>query len=179
METELVAAAPSAHQKATCCMEAQYGKMVAMQIYLLRHGIADDPRPGQPDSERALTQEGRKRLRAVKRRAALTTMFTLSSPYLRAMQTAVIFGGEIIQTRTLEPGADPEDAWNEIRLLKDKAQILCATHEPLCGRLAAYLLNAPALKMDVKKGALIRIDVERLGPKPHGTLKWMIAPKLA
>ena len=42
METELVAAAPSAHQKATCCMEAQYDKMDAMQIYLLRHGIADE-----------------------------------------------------------------------------------------------------------------------------------------
>ncbi len=153
--------------------------MDAMQIYLLRHGIADDPRPGQADSERALTAEGRKRLRAVKRRADLATMFTLSSPYLRAMQTAAIFGGEIVQTRTLEPGANPEDAWNEIRLFKDKTQILCTTHEPLCGRLAAYLLNAPSLQIDVKKGALIRIDVDRLGPKPHGTLKWMLVPKLA
>lgn len=150
-----------------------------MQIYLLRHGIADDARPGQPDSERALTPEGRKRLQAVKRRAGLTTMFTLSSPYLRAMQTAAIFGGEIVETPTLEPGANPEDTWNELRLFKDKAQILCATHEPLCSNLAAYLLNVPALPMDVKKGALIRIDVDRLGPKPHGTLKWMIVPKLA
>lgn len=153
--------------------------MDAMQIYLLRHGIADDPRPGQPDSERALTPEGRKRLRAVKRRAGLTPMFTLSSPYVRAMQTAAIFGGEIVQTPMLEPGADPEDAWNEIRIFKDKAQILCASHEPLCGHLAAFLLNAPSLRLDVKKGALIRIDVDRLGPKPHGTLKWMIVPRLA
>jgi len=160
-------------------MEAQYDKMKAMQIYLLRHGIADDPRPGQPDPERALTSEGRKRLRAVKRRANLTPMFTLSSPYLRALQTAAIFGGEIVQTPTLEPGANPEDAWNEIRLFQDKPQILCATHEPICGHLAAYLLNTPALRIEVKKGALIRIDVERLGPKPHGVLKWMIVPKLA
>ena len=150
-----------------------------MQIYLLRHGIADDPRPGQPDPERALTAEGRKRLLAVKRRANFVPMFTLSSPYLRAMQTAAIFGGEIVQTRTLEPGANPEDAWNEIRLFKDKAQILCASHEPFCGRFVAYLLNAPSLQVDVKKGALIRIDVERLGPKPQGVLKWMIVPKLA
>jgi len=33
-----------------------------MQIYLLRHGIAG---PGQPDSERALTAEGRDRLQRV------------------------------------------------------------------------------------------------------------------
>jgi len=153
--------------------------MDAMQIYLLRHGIAEDPRPGQPDSERSLTPEGRKRLRAVKRRANFTAMFTLSSPYLRATQTAAIFGGETVQTESLEPGADPEDTWNEIHVFKDKEQILCATHEPLCGRLAAYLLNAPALQIDVKKGAIIRIDVERLGPKPHGVLKWMIVPRLA
>ena len=179
METELVAAAPSAHQKATCCMEAQYDKMGTMQIYLLRHGIAEDPRPGQPDSERILTPEGRKRLRAIKRRVGLAAMCTLSSPYLRAMQTAAMFSDEIVQTPTLEPGANPEDAWNEIRLFKDKPQILCSSHEPLCGRLAAYLLNAPSLQIDVKKGALIRIDVERFGPKPQGTLKWMIVSKLA
>ncbi len=153
--------------------------MDAMQIYLLRHGIAEDARPGQPDSERALSVDGRKRLRAVKRRAGAKAIFTLSSPYLRAMQTAGIFGGEIVQTRTLEPDASPEDAWNEIRLFKDKPQILCATHEPLCGRLAAYLLNVPQLRLDVKKGALIRIDVERLGPRPYGTLRWMIVPRFS
>lgn len=153
--------------------------MGAMQIYLLRHGIAEDAAPGQPDSGRALTADGRKRLAAVKRRAALGPMFTLSSPYLRAMQTAAIFGGEIVETSTLEPCAEPEDAWNEIRLHKDQERILCATHEPICGRLAAYLLNAPPLRIDVKKGSLIRIDVERLGSAPHGTLKWILVPRLA
>ena len=36
-----------------------------MQVYLLRHGIASDGAPGKPDSERALTGEGRKELRAL------------------------------------------------------------------------------------------------------------------
>lgn len=156
--------------------------MDAMQIYLLRHGIAEDAHAGQPDSDRALTPEGRKRLAAVKRRAALPAMFTLSSPYVRAMQTAAVFcgeGSEIVQTPALEPCAEPEDAWNELRLYKDEPCILCSTHEPICGRLAAYLLNTPSLRIEVKKGALIRIDVERLGPKPHGTLKWMLVPRLA
>jgi phosphohistidine phosphatase SixA len=36
-----------------------------MQIYLLRHGIAEDAKPGHPDSERPLTDEGRDKLRRV------------------------------------------------------------------------------------------------------------------
>ncbi len=36
-----------------------------MQIYILRHGIAEDAAAGQSDSERALTSEGKKKLRNV------------------------------------------------------------------------------------------------------------------
>ncbi len=41
-----------------------------MEIYILRHGIAEDGQAGQPDSERALTADGRKKLRTVLRVAA-------------------------------------------------------------------------------------------------------------
>ena len=62
-----------------------------MQIYLLRHGIAEDAKPGRPDSERALTDEGRAKLRRVLKRARtadVTPSLILSSPYRRAMETA-------------------------------------------------------------------------------------------
>jgi len=36
-----------------------------MEIYVLRHGIAEEPKAGAPDSARALTDTGRERLRAV------------------------------------------------------------------------------------------------------------------
>ena len=41
-----------------------------MQIYLLRHGIAEDARPGLRDFDRALTPEGSQKLRRVLDRAA-------------------------------------------------------------------------------------------------------------
>jgi hypothetical protein len=41
---------------------------------------------------------------------------------------------------------------------------------------AAYLLGAPALQVDMKKAALMRIDVDRFGPRPAGVLKWMLTP---
>jgi phosphohistidine phosphatase len=36
-----------------------------MEIYLLRHGIAEDQKPGGRDADRALTGEGKKKLREV------------------------------------------------------------------------------------------------------------------
>jgi hypothetical protein len=54
-----------------------------MQIYLLRHGIAEDAKPGHPDSERPLTAEGRDKLRRVLKRgqtADLDPSLILSSP---------------------------------------------------------------------------------------------------
>ena len=50
----------------------------------------------------------------------------------------------------------------------------------LCGYLTAYLLQSPQLlQVDVKKGALIRIDFDRLTPEPHGVLRWMLTPGLS
>jgi len=44
--------------------------------------------------------------------------------------------------------------------------------------LAAYLLGAPSIYVDMKKGAIMRIDLESFGPQPRGILKWMLVPKL-
>ncbi|MBN9659819.1 MAG: histidine phosphatase family protein [Acidobacteria bacterium] len=158
-----------------------------MQIYILRHGIAEDPSAGQRDSDRALTLEGRKKLQATLKRAfssGVAPTLILTSPYKRAVQTAEIavkafnFTGDVLQTQALTPDSDPAAAWEELRLHRDHAQILCSSHEPLCGQLAAFLLAAPSLEIDYKKGALMRIDVVSAGPRPRGVLKWLLAPKL-
>ena len=124
-----------------------------MQIYLLRHGIAEDPRPGQPDAERALTAEGRDKLRRVLKRARtadLDASVILSSPYRRAIESAEVaaevlgYRRKIVQTGTLVPEASPFDAWEEIRNRKDERAILLASHEPLMSSLVAFLLDSPA-----------------------------------
>jgi hypothetical protein len=47
--------------------------------------------------------------------------------------------------------------------------------------LAGFLLRAPELKIDVKKGAMIRIDLDHFGPAaaPHGVLRWRLTPRIA
>src|ERR1035438_8012192 len=104
-----------------------------MQIYLLRHGIADDPKPGHPDSDRALTAEGRDKLRRVLKRARtadLSPGLILSSPYRRALETAAIaaevlaYKGEIVRTRALVPESNPAGVWAEIHQRPNERAIL-------------------------------------------------------
>jgi phosphohistidine phosphatase len=158
-----------------------------MELYLFRHGIAEDAAPGQSDAKRALTDEGRKKTAevvAAARRAGVEPSLIVSSPYVRAVETAQIavegFGckGEIVRTETLVPFGTPEKVWAELRDYSGEAAILLAGHEPLLSSLAAYLLASPQLHVDMKKAALVRIDVESLGAVPNGILRWMITPKL-
>jgi phosphohistidine phosphatase len=159
-----------------------------MQIYLLRHGIAEDRKPGMSDADRALTAEGVQKLREVLKRlhaSGVQPALILSSPYKRALQTAEIaaaqFGykEDILRTTALQPDSDPEDAWEEIRVHKGEPSILLVGHEPLFSMLSAFLLDSRSLRVDFKKGAILRIDVEIAGALPRGLLKWMLIPKLA
>jgi len=159
-----------------------------MEIYILRHGIAEDGQAGQPDSERALTSDGRKKLRNVLRIAAsagVAPSLILTSPFKRALQTAQLaaeileYKGELLRTKSLEPDSSPKLVWDEIRVHKDEEQILLAGHEPLFGRLAGYLLGSPNLEVDFKKGAIFCVELDRFSAEPHGVLRWMLTSKLA
>lgn len=155
---------------------------------MFRHGIAEDPQPGRPDADRALTDEGRKKIAEVvkaARRAGFRPSLIISSPYLRAAQTAQVAGealdyqGEVVRTEALVPHGSPEKVWSELRDYHAESAVLLAGHEPLLSRLVAHLLAAPALRVEMKKAAMVRIDLETFGATPHGTLRWMITPKLA
>ncbi|MFN3321900.1 MAG: SixA phosphatase family protein [Bryobacteraceae bacterium] len=159
-----------------------------MQIYLLRHGIAEDGRPGGRDADRALIPEGRKKLREVlrvARDAGVMPEIILTSPYRRARETAELAAGilgykeELIESRSLIPLSTPQAAWEEIRVHKDASQILLAGHEPLFSQLFAYLLHCPELQVEFKKGSLARIDLDSFPARPRGVLRWLLTPKLA
>lgn len=159
-----------------------------MELYVFRHGIAEDAPPGGRDADRALTDDGRKKVVDVvkaARRAGLEPSLIISSPYVRAVQTADIAAEvlghrrEIVQTEALVPHGTPEGVWDELRDYREESAVLIAGHEPLLSAVVAHLLAAPALRVEMKKAALVRIDVDTFGPSPLGTLRWMITPKLA
>jgi phosphohistidine phosphatase len=159
-----------------------------VELYLFRHGIAEDAQPGKRDADRALLDQGRKKAAEVVKaaiRGGLDPSLIVSSPYLRAIQTAQAaaeelgYHGQIVKIDTLVPHGSPDSVWHELRDHRDESGILIAGHEPLLSQMTAFILSAPALRVEMKKAAMVRIDIESFGPIPRGTLRWMITPKLA
>src|SRR5258708_12388999 len=96
-----------------------------MQLYIVRHGIAidrEDPKC-PPDPERYLTEEGVEKAKQVAKGVAalgVTGELFLTSPYVRAAQTAEIFASaleyarqKIRRTGLLLPGAEPSHLFPE------------------------------------------------------------------
>ena len=159
-----------------------------MQIYILRHGIAEDRRPGSDDAGRSLTPQGKRKLDAILRAAKEADVcpgVILTSSYKRALETAVMAAGalghegEVIRSKALEPGGVPESVWDAIRLHKQTQELMITGHEPLLSGVIAYLLGTPSVQIDLKKGAMACVEVDHPGPRPRGILRWLITPKLA
>jgi phosphohistidine phosphatase SixA len=87
----------------------------------------------------------------------------------------------VVETRALLPDVPPAQVLKEIRAVRNGKrsanQVMVAGHEPQLSRLAAFLLEAP-LALDLKKGALLRIDIQEKQGPPRGVLKWMLTPRL-
>ncbi|MBK5291231.1 MAG: histidine phosphatase family protein [Acidobacteriia bacterium] len=159
-----------------------------MHLYLLRHGIAENGKPGSPDIDRALVAEGRKRLREVLRvakGAGMSPRLILTSPYQRAVESAEIaaavlgYKAELLRTSALTPDSMPQKAYDEVRVHGDAEQLLLVGHEPLFSQLTAYLLASPGMPVEFQKGAIMRLDLDQLGPQPRGVLRWYLTAKLA
>src|SRR5215475_12908855 len=125
-----------------------------MELYIVRHGIAidrEDPKcPSDP--ERYLTPEGLKKTREVAKGVAalgISPTVFVSSPYVRAMQTAEIFADElgfakpkIKQTELLLPGAEPAAFFRELlRLAGSEDAAMCFGHAPHLDELIAFALG--------------------------------------
>jgi phosphohistidine phosphatase len=159
-----------------------------MEIYILRHGIAEVGRFGMSDADRALVPEGKQKLRQVLRVARASGVeptLILTSPYKRAVETAEIaaeelaYSSEIVRCDALRPGCSPEEVWDDLRAYGSENRIALSGHEPLLGYLTGFLLGTPSLLIDLKKGSLVRIDMDHVGPQPRGVLRWYLTPRLA
>ncbi len=159
-----------------------------MEVYILRHGIAESRSPGGTDAERRLTQEGRQKLRQVLIRAKAAKVrpsLILTSPLVRAVETAAIaaevlgYGREIEQSDVLLPSSSCQAVWRELRRRAEEPAVLLAGHEPLLGETASYLLGSSRVIFALKKGALVCLEVDPLRGEPQGVLHWLLVPKLA
>lgn len=162
-----------------------------MQIYLLRHAIAEtrDPERYPLDADRPLTREGRSRmLRAAHGMLAVGLRFdlVLTSPLMRARQTARIIvplfrpRPPLRALRPLSPGGGTGGVFAALEAVPVGASILLVGHEPDLARLAGAMTLEPRADMplEFKKGGLCRIDFEGSARPGHGRLVFHLTPKI-
>jgi phosphohistidine phosphatase len=113
-----------------------------MRILIVRHAEAG---PGSPDELRTLTAAGREQARELGRRLreqGLEPDAVVTSPLLRARETANALGlGEPKIDERLAPGASPVDV-REAALGRGDTVVVVG-HQPDCGRAAAALSDGP------------------------------------
>jgi phosphohistidine phosphatase len=158
------------------------------QLYLIRHGIAEERGEQWPDdTKRPLTEEGMLRLRRSARgldRVGITFDVILTSPLVRARQTAEIVGGEInpvpqiVNVPSLAPGGSHQAVLNDIEKQNRRERIALVGHEPGMGELLARLIGTRHA-IEFKKGAVCRVDVDALPPTAPGDLRWFLTPRLS
>jgi phosphohistidine phosphatase len=113
-----------------------------MRLVLVRHAEAA---PGSPDELRALTPEGHEQARQLGERLradGIEPDAVLSSPLLRARETATDLGfGPPEACEELAPGATEESVRS---LVADRGEtVVVVGHQPDCGRIAAALSGGP------------------------------------
>ena len=128
-----------------------------MRVLIVRHAEAA---PGAPDELRPLTARGRKQARALGkrlRRDGVHPDAVLTSPLLRARQTAAALElGEPAVDERVAPGASPE-AFRDVVLGRGET-VLVVGHQPDCGRAAAALSGGPAPAFPPCGLAVVELD---------------------
>ncbi|MEO6324547.1 MAG: phosphohistidine phosphatase SixA [Thermoanaerobaculia bacterium] len=146
-----------------------------MRIHLLRHGEAEDRSSSGRDADRALTEAGAKRLRAIARGiASLGVEFSAIyvSPLLRARQTAEPvaaacgFAGGLTTTPALVPEAPLDAILDELALSaagrsRTMLDVLLVGHQPHLGRLFGRLSTGRTdVEFPMRKATLAAFEIE-------------------
>jgi phosphohistidine phosphatase len=110
----------------------------------------------------------------------------LSSPYVRARQTAEIVaqvlkaGRRLKFSEHLASDGDPEELVDQLKSLYHAPRCLVLVgHEPYLSRLISKLVTGGTdLALNLKKGGLCKLTVRRLSYSRCATLEWLLTPRL-
>jgi phosphohistidine phosphatase len=161
-----------------------------MLLILNRHAAAGvrDPAQWPDDRERPLTDKGRKVQRDVSRvlrRLDLAPVLVLTSPWLRAAQSAEILA-EVARVAQPAVPCEPLAADPDLIRLTDfvggqppEAIVAMVGHSPWIEELASILLggSTASIRMDFPKSGVMGIELAALAPGA-GELRFFLRPKM-
>jgi phosphohistidine phosphatase len=161
-----------------------------MQLLVIRHAIAMDreehAKSGRPDSDRPLTDTGRRRMRknarGLQRISPLPDLIA-TSPWLRAADTARVIA-ETLGVERMEPvdvmlpDHHPRDlaAWLNER--RDLATIAVVGHEPHLGEVVTWLMGGDGSNVEFKKGGACLLRIDDKVDAGSAVLLWHLTPAL-
>jgi phosphohistidine phosphatase len=130
-----------------------------VRLYLVRHADAEQ---GEPDALRRLSRKGRDQARRLGAKLAAEDIHPdaiLTSPLLRARETAEHVGRAtgtgVTADERLAPGATAASVRNAIAGHGD--HVVVVGHQPDCGRIAAELTGRD--ERPFPKGSMVVIDL--------------------
>ena len=150
-----------------------------MRVTLIRHAEAGDDAPR--DESRSLTIRGRadtRRLGRVLARRGVRFTLVVTSPLVRAVQTAEIvaaaigYRGRMPASALLEPEAAALDVVAFLKTVADEKSVALVAHEPILSAVAAALTHKPRHPA-LRKAEALRIRLPD-GLGGAGTLRWRI-----
>ena len=155
-----------------------------IEIYLLRHADAGDPTVFRgDDAQRPLSDKGRRQASSMGRflnRRGFHPDVIVSSPKMRSRQTAELVAAALDTPVGLDERLggplDLDQLGDLVAALGGKRKVLLVGHDPEFSDLASELIGAPGLQL--KKGALARIDAPVPFAPGCGALRWLIPPDL-
>lgn len=157
-----------------------------MELFFMRHGVAESPERYAEDGQRPLTAQGRRD----QRRMAQVLLplldpldHLLSSPLLRARQTADIvaealrFAGQIEETSILAGDCTVGAVLGLLQGYAPTARILCVGHEPHMSRLAAVCLDGEGRStIAFQPGSLMGLSFNGHPTTGRGMLRIFLRP---
>ncbi len=148
-----------------------------MKLFFMRHGKAEEKKPGIRDEDRKLTSEGRRDVEAIARLIPDRPEVIYTSPLLRARETAEIVasihGTRIIVVEELSPSKASLKALKNLEVI-DKT--LFIGHAPSIEEIISELIGGGKVKL--KAGGLAVVEAESL-EKGKGVLTLLLTPSIA
>jgi phosphohistidine phosphatase len=162
-------------------------KEMTVELYLIRHAeaVALGENNIEVDDDRPLTpagQEQAKALAAALQRRGVALQMILTSPLLRARQTAETILKAWSGTRPtvqvcepLAPGKKPRKLARQLKELEQEPVALVG-HEPDLSAWAAWVIGAKRAQLSLSKAGVAHITCENGIEKGGGTLLQLLTP---
>ena len=149
-----------------------------MHLILWRHAEAID---AIPDLERELTRKGHRQARRIAawlNQQLPSRVRVISSPALRAQQTAIALADKVEIVESIAPGASASNILKATGWPDARHSVVLVGHQPTLGEAAALILTGKTLPWSIKKGAAWWFTYRLRDGKPQVLLRAVMSPEM-